>query len=323
VTRLIARRFGHLLLVLLATSCLSMAIIDLAPGDYLTLLRSDPQISRAAIERMREDFGLDRPWLVQYGRWLGRVLAHADLGESFSFRAPVRSVIGERLANTLLLTVTATVLTWTIAVPLGIGAAVWRDSWAARAGSALALAGASAPRVILALLVMSASVSTGLFPAGGMRSAATYDQLSAWGKALDVLWHLAPPAIVMSVAGVAEVMRQTRSSLLDAFAADFLRTARAKGLPERAVILRHALRNAANPLISLFGLTVGRLLSASLIVEATMSWPGLGSLTLEAILRQDLFVLMGTLVVASALLVLGNLLADMLLIATDPRVARA
>jgi peptide/nickel transport system permease protein len=298
-----------------------MFIIDLAPGDFLTQLRADPQLSEAAVERMRRDFGLDRHWFIQYLLWLKRAVLSGDLGESFSFRVPVSRLVGERMANTVLLSLAASLFAWAVALPLGVLAAVRRDTWIDRANSAIAAAGLSVPRVLLALLVLYAGAATGLFPVGGMRDAAVHDLLPPWRRALDVAWHLAPPAFVMGFASIAEVARQMRANLLDVMGAEFVRTARAKGLRERAVILGHAVPNALNPLITLFGLTLARLLSTSLVVEVTMSWPGLGALTLEAIRRQDLYVVMATLVMGSTLLVIGNLIADVLLAASDPRVS--
>lgn len=321
MTVFVLRRLLRLIPVLLAVSCLSMFIIDLAPGDFLTELRANPQISQSAVERMREEFGLDHNWFVQYLSWLRRAVFHFDLGESFSYRAPVVALIAERVANTFLLAFTASLFAWGVALPLGILAAARRDSWIDRLNSAVAVAGLSIPRVLLALLVLYVSAATGIFPVGGMKSAATHDQLSAWGRVLDIAWHLIPPAFVMGVAGIAPVARQMRASLLDALGADCVRTARAKGVPEGRVVLRHALPVALNPMITLLGLTLARLLSTSLVVEAVMSWPGLGSLAFEAIRRQDLYVVMATLVMASVLLVIGNLIADILLAVSDPRVA--
>lgn len=321
MTVFVVRRLLRLVPVLLAVSCLSMFIIDLAPGDFLTELRANPQISQSAVERMREEFGLDRPWFVQYLLWLRRAAFHLDLGESFSYRAPVAALVSERVANTFLLAFTASLFAWGVALPLGILAAARRDTWVDRLNSAIAVAGLSIPRVLLALLVLYAAAATGLFPVGGMKNAATHDKLSAWGRALDVAWHLIPPAFVMGVAGIAPVARQMRGSLLEALGADCVRTARAKGVPETRIVLRHALPVALNPMITLLGLTLARLLSTSLVVEAVMSWPGLGSLALEAIRRQDLYVVMATLVMASVLLVVGNLVADILLAVSDPRVA--
>jgi peptide/nickel transport system permease protein len=321
VRAFILRRLLRLVPVLLAVSCLAMFIIDLAPGDFLTELRANPQISQSAVERMRVEFGLDRHWFVQYLLWLKRAVLGFDLGESFSYRAPVSRLIAERVGNTLLLALTASLFAWSVAIPLGVAAAARRGTWIDRAHSAIATLGLSVPRVLLALLVLYVSATTGIFPVGGMRNPATHDQLSAWGRAVDIGWHLVPPALVMGVAGIAQVARQMRASMLDALGADCVRTARAKGLSEGRVVLRHALPSALNPMITLFGLTLARLLSTSLVVEAVMAWPGLGSLTLEAIRRQDLYVVMATLVMASVLLVIGNLIADILLAATDPRVA--
>ncbi|MFN0152053.1 MAG: ABC transporter permease [bacterium] len=321
MTVFVLRRLLRLVPVLLAVSCLSMFIVDLAPGDFLTELRANPQISQSAVERMRDEFGLDRHWFVQYLSWLRRAILHFDLGESFSYRTPVASLIAERVANTFLLASAASLFAWGVALPLGILAAARRDTWVDRLNSAVAVTGLSIPRVLLALLVLFACAATGIFPVGGMKSAATYDQLSGWRRVLDVAWHLIPPAFVMGVAGIAPVARQMRASLLDALGTDCVRTARAKGASEFRVVLRHALPVALNPMITLFGLTIARLLSTSLVVEAIMAWPGLGSLALEAIRRQDLYVVMATLVMASVLLVIGNLIADILLAVSDPRVA--
>lgn len=321
MTAFVIKRLLRLIPILLAVSCLSMFIIDLAPGDFLTTLQADPQISDAMVERMRCEFGLDRHWFVQYLLWLKRAVLSGDMGESFSFHTPVATLVGERLVNTFLLALSASLFAWGVAVPLGILAAVRRGTWIDRLNSSIATIGLSVPRVLLALLVLYGASATGLLPVGGIRSAAVYEELTPSGKLLDFLWHLIPPAFVMGFASIAEVTRQMRANLLDALGADFVRTAWAKGLPESRVVLRHALPNALNPLITLLGFTLGRLLSTSLVVEVTMSWPGLGSLVLEAIRRQDLYVVMATLVMGSVLLVLGNLIADILLRIADPRVS--
>lgn len=307
--------------VLLAVSLLSMFIIDLAPGDYLSSLRADPQISQSAVEEMRVQFGLDRPWFIQYFHWLKNVVTRFDLGQSFSYRMPVSELILGRLFNTLLLTATAYAIAWVIAVPLGTIAAARKDSWIDRLNSITAVLGLSIPQVLLVLLVVYFCAATGALPAGGMKTAATYDLMSGWEKALDVLRHLIAPAAVLSVVALAGIARQMRANVLDFLDADFVRTARAKGLGERRVIFKHAARNAINPLITMFGFTIGGLLGGSLIVEWVMGWPGLGALTLEAVRRQDLYVVMAGLVMSSAMLVIGNLVADVLLALNDPRIS--
>jgi peptide/nickel transport system permease protein len=319
--RLVISRLLCLIPVLLAVSFLSMFIIDLAPGDYLTALKANPQISQSAVEKMRIEFALDKPWYVRYFYWLKQAVTRFDLGQSFSYRVPVTRLVLDRLLNTLLLAAAAYLIAWTVAVPIGTLAAVKKNTWIDRLSSAVAVLGLSVPQVLLALLVLYFCVSTGLLPAGGMKTAADYDLLSSWGKVMDVLRHLAAPAAVLSVVLLATVARQTRSNLLDFLNADFVRTARAKGLSERRVVMKHVFRNAINPLITLFGFTIAGLLSTSLIVEWVMGWPGLGALTLEAIRRQDLYVVMAGLVMSSAMLAMGNLLADILLAVNDPRIS--
>jgi peptide/nickel transport system permease protein len=319
--RLVLKRLLYMIPVLLAVSFLSMFIIDLAPGDFLTALKANPQLSQSAVERMRIQFALDKPWYVQYFYWLKGVVTRFDLGQSFAYRLPVSKLVLERLLNTLLLASTAYLIAWAVAVPVGTIAAMRKGTWVDRFSSALAVLGLSVPQVLLALLVLYFCVSTGLLPAGGIKTVANYDLMSPWGKIVDVLRHLIAPAAVLSVIVLATVARTMRASLLDFLDADFIRTARAKGLSERQVILKHVVRNAINPLITMFGLTVAGLLSTSLIVEWVMGWPGLGALTLEAVRRQDLYVVMAGLVMSSAMLAAGNLLADILLAANDPRIS--
>ena len=307
--------------VLLAVSLLSMFIIDMAPGDYLSALRADPQISQSAVEQMRRDFALDKPWFVQYVHWLKNVVTRFDLGQSFSYKAPVSKLVVERLGNTLLLTATAYAIAWLVAVPLGALAAAKKNSWIDRSSSLVAVVGLSVPQVLLVLITLYFCAVTGLLPAGGMKSAASYDLMSPWGKAADLLRHLIAPAAVLSVVAIAGIARQMRSNMLEFLDADFVRTARAKGLSEGRIVFKHVIRNALNPLITMFGFTIGGLLGGSLIVEWVMGWPGLGALTLEAVRRQDLYVVLAGLVMSSAMLVLGNLLADIMLKINDPRIS--
>jgi peptide/nickel transport system permease protein len=321
LTRYILNRLLHLIPVLLAVSFISMFIIDLAPGDYLSALRADPQISQTAVERMRVEFALDKPWYVQYAHWLKNVITKFDFGRSFSYKAPVSGLVIERLGNTLLLTATAYAMAWLVAVPLGALAAAKRNSWIDRAGSLIAVLGLSVPQVLLVLVALYFCVVSGVLPAGGMKSAATYDLMGPWGKAADVLRHLVAPAAVLSVVALAGITRQMRSNTLEFLDADFVRTARAKGLGEWRIVFKHVVRNALNPLITMFGFTIGGLLGGSLIVEYVMGWPGLGALTLEAVRRQDLYVVLAGLVMSSAMLVFGNLLADIMLKINDPRIS--
>ncbi len=306
--------------LLVGVSMLSFLIIQLAPGDYLTVLAENPQIKPEYVQQMRHNFGLDRPWYVQYGMYVERIVLHGDFGMSFSRRQPVFTVIREGLFNTLLLASAAALVTWLIAIPLGVIAAVRQYSWVDRIAGFFAFMGLSIPEVLLALLAVFVAAKTGWLPIGGMRSL-DYDYLSPAGKAWDLLRHLVLPAIVLGSSPMAGRMRQMRGNLLEVLRADYVTTARAKGLSERVVIWRHAVRNAINPLITLFGYTLAALLTGSFVVEIVMAWPGLGMITLAALQASDLYLVMGSLLMGTIMLVLGNLVADVLLAVADPRIS--
>jgi len=313
------RRLLSLIPLLMGVTLLAFLLIYLAPGDFLSQMAENPTISPETIEVMRHKFGLDQPWFVQYALWLKNVFLHLDFGESFAYRQPVFDVIIPRLGNTLILAVAAAIVAWGIAIPLGILAAVRQYSWVDKSASLFAFIGLSIPELFFALLMMYFAAKTGLFPVGGMRSL-DYADLSFGGKILDLAHHLFLPALVLGTVPTAGRMRQMRANLLDVLRLDYVTTARAKGLDENKVVFKHAVRNAINPLITLFGFTIASLLSGSFIVEIVMAWPGLGSLTLEALLKQDLYLVMGSVVIAAAMLVLGNLIADILLVIADPRI---
>ncbi|NNF06048.1 MAG: ABC transporter permease, partial [Candidatus Eisenbacteria bacterium] len=247
------------------------------------------------------------------------IVFHLDFGESFSRHQPVFTVLKTGLLNTLLLGLAAAVITWVVSVPLGIIAAVKQYSFFDKSSSLIAFLGISVPEVFLALLLILLAAVTGWFPVGSMRSM-DYETLSFGGKILDLLHHLILPAIVLATVPLASRMRQMRGNLLDVLRADYVTTARAKGLPESKVIVKHAVRNAINPLITLFGYTLATLISGSLLVEVVMSWPGLGRITLEALQTRDLYLMMGSVLMTSTMLIVGNLVADILLAISDPRI---
>jgi len=275
----IIQRLIHMVPLILLISFLCFFVINLAPGDFLATMALNPQISQDTIDQMRVRFGLDKPWYVQYLKWLWNIL-HLDFGYSFSNHVPVFSLIKARFWNTLILALASAVVAWGLAIPLGIISAVRQYSWIDKIASFFAFFGLSIPRLFFALLMIFFAAKTGWFPVGGMRSL-NYDELSLWGKLVDILHHLALPAIVLGTTQMAGRMRQMRANLLDCLRADYITTARAKGLPERVVIYKHAVRNAINPLVTLFGFTIADLLSGSFIVEVIMSWPGLGRLTVD------------------------------------------
>jgi peptide/nickel transport system permease protein len=316
----VLRRFLQMIPLLFGISALTFILLQLAPGDFLNQMAENPAISPATIEAMRRNFGLDRPWYVQYGLYLRNILLHFDFGQSFSRHQPVFRVISEGLGNTLMLAGAAAIVTWGLALPLGIWAAVRQYSWVDKTLSLIAFVWLSVPEILSGLLLLMLAARTGWFPVGGMRSI-DYDELSAMGKASDLLWHLALPAFVVGLVPLASRMRQMRGNLLDVLRLDYVTTARSKGLDEGVVIYKHALRNALNPMITLFGYTLGALVSGSFVAEIIFSWPGLGRLTLDAILTQDQYLVMGSVLMASVVLILGNLIADLLLAVADPRIS--
>lgn len=313
------RRILQSIPLLLGISALTFLLLQLAPGDFLATMAENPQVSSAALEAMRERFGLDRPWWVQYVVYLRNVFLHLDFGESFSRHQPVFQVLRAGLANTLLLAGAAAVVTWSLAIPLGVIAAVRQFGWTDRLLSFAAFVWLSVPEVLSGLLLLWLAAATGWFPVGGLRDL-DHDLYGPLGRAWDVLRHLALPALVVGLIPLASRMRQMRANLLDQLRLDYVTTARAKGLPEHAVIVRHALRNALNPLITLFGFTLGSLVSGSFVAETIFAWPGLGTLTLEALQAQDQYLVMGSVLLASVVLIAGNLVADVLLAAADPRI---
>jgi len=308
----------HGLLLLAGVSLLSFVLVELAPGDYFAEMRLDPRISEATVHALRARYGLDRPLPERYGRWLAS-LAKGELGYSFAYGQPVGPLLWPRLRNTLLLTVTATALAWLLAVPLGTWWATRRRGPADAALTGLTAMLLALPDLVLVLGLLLLAVRTGWFPTGGMVSLG-HEQMPWGARVKDVAFHLVLPVAALVLGIVPALVRYVRASVADALGAPFVRAARAHGIPERRVLFRHALPAAANPLISLFGLSLAGLLSMSLLVEVVMSWPGLGPLFLEAILARDFHLVLGPVLASTFLLLGGNLLADLLLAATDPRI---
>ncbi len=315
----ILRRFLQTIPLLFGISALTFLLLQAAPGDFLNTMAENPAISPESLEQMRRNFGLDQPWYVQYLVYLKNIFLHFDFGQSFSRHQPVFAVLKTGLANTLMLASAAMLVTWGLAIPLGVIAAVRQYSLADKGLSLMAFIWLSVPEVLSGLLLLFLAAKTGWFPIGGMRDL-DHDYMSAWGRFADLMRHLALPALVVGLVPLASRMRQMRGNLLDVLRLDYVTTARAKGLPESKVIYKHALRNALNPLITLFGFTLGSLVSGSFVAEYIFSWPGLGSITLEAINSQDQYLVMGAVLMASTVLVIGNLIADLLLAVADPRI---
>mgnify|MGYP000019335598 FL=1 len=319
----IVKRLFQAAITLLLASALCFLVAEIAPGDYLDTLKQDPQITPERIAALSEQFGLDKPAVVQYFRWLWRILTRFDFGQSFVYFRSVSSLLIERVPATLLLAIASIILTWAIAIPLGILSAVKQNSRVDQILRVLSYLGQGFPSFITALIfLIIAQFLSPLFPVGGMTSI-NHDQLSVIGKILDIAWHMLLPTIALSITSFAGLQRLTRGQLLDVLRQEYIQTARAKGLPENKVIYVHALRNAINPLVTLLGFEFASLLGGSFIAEFFFNWPGLGRLTLQAVQAQDKYLVMASLMMGAAMLIIGNLLADLLLKAVDPKIKLA
>lgn len=320
MTSYILRRLLLSFVLLLAASIMAFAILKAAPGDYVDQLKMDPRIPQDYVEKMKNQYGLDKPVVVQYGVWLSKAV-RGDLGFSFAYKQPVSAVIGSRLLNTLILNVVAITLTWLVAIPIGIYAAVRQYSFRDKVLSGISFVGMSLPNFFVALILLYIFSSVlNILPAGGMYSV-LFPDMSPLEKVVDVARHMAIPVAVLVLMAMASLQRITRGNMLEVLGQQYIQTARAKGLSEKKVVYKHALRNALNPLITIFGYEFGALLSGSALLEIILDYPGLGSLIYTAVRNQDQFVVMGGFMMGACMLLLGNLLAEVLLAVVDPRIS--
>lgn len=316
--RFLWHRVTHALVLLFWVSALTFLFTSLAPGDYFDEMRLNPQIAPETISAVRAQYRLNQPLPVRYASWVSS-LAHGRLGFSFSYNAPVGPLLWARARNTLVLTVSAMVLAWGLALPLGFWSAEYRgriqDSLVSWAMSGLLVI----PDLVLGLLFLLLAVRTGWFPTRGLVSIGA-DAFSPLRKLRDIASHLVLPVLVLVLTTLPLLVSHVRAAVSEVLDAPFLRTARGHGIGRRRLLYRYALPAAANPLISLLGLSIGALLGGSLLVEVVMGWPGLGPLLVEAILSRDLYVVIGGVLLSTLLLVFGNFVADLLLYWADPRI---
>lgn len=314
----LVRRLGHAVFLLIGVSVLAFVFTVLAPGNYFDEMRLNPQIAPETIRVLRTQYELDRPLPIRYAHWVGSVL-RGDMGFSLAYNSPVAPLLLVRARNTLLLTVTAMLFAWGIALPVGI----WSAENQGRVPDRLVSWGTAAlmviPDLALALGLLVLAVKSGWFPTGGMVSL-HFESLSFVGKTRDLLLHMALPVAALVLSVLPLLVRHVRAAVAEVLDAPFLLAAEGHGVPRRTLLYRYALPAAANPLISLFGFSVGTLLSGSLLVEVVMSWPGLGPFLLEAILARDLYVVIGGVLLSTLFLVGGSFLADLLLYWADPRI---
>lgn len=318
MTAYIVRRLLISIPLLLAMTFVAFMIIHMAPGNYFDTMRMNPQISEQTINAYESRYHLDKHPIIQYGFWL-KNLTRGDLGYSFALMSPVATIIKKRLFNTLVLALSAMLFAWCIAIPLGIFCAVQQNKFSDRFFSALSFIGLSIPNFFFALLLLYLASLSGILPLGGMRSA-NYEELSHLARLWDLLKHLFIPTVVIGTSSLAGLQRIMRGNMLEVLRAQYITTARAKGLSEKRVIYVHALRNAVNPMITIFGYSLSGLLSGAALTEIIIGWPGLGTLMLQAVRSQDLFLVMGSMLMGGVMLIGGNLVADILLAWSDPRI---
>jgi len=315
--RYACRRFAAALVLLLGISVLSFSLSSLVPGNYFDDMRLNPQISLQTLAQLRSQYGVDEALPHRYLHWLERALT-GDFGFSFAYNMPVSSLIGQRLSNTLLLAGTATVLIWIIAVPLGILSA--RLGWVNRITTLGSSALLSVPELVVILILVAACIRMGVMPLGGV---AEWDRAAAtWTRIRAVAFHLLVPALGLVLIGLPIVFQHTCTAMKEVLEAPFVQAARGHGISSTRLLLRHALPVAANPLISLFGLSVGGVVGTSLLAEVVTGWPGVGPLFVQSIFARDFYVVIAIVMLSSFFLVLGNLVGDVLLYAADPRIRR-
>jgi peptide/nickel transport system permease protein len=319
----IVRRLLLAVPLVLGVVTMTFFISHLAPGDPMDMYlepQRQRQVDPEVIELLRKKHGLDKPMHVQYVTWL-KNFAQGDLGESFRHRRPVKDMLAEAVPYTLQLTILAIILDALIGITIGIISAVKQYSKLDKAVTVGSLIIYAIPSFWLALmLIMVFSVNLGWFPTSQTRSM-YYEDLTAIGKMLDRMWHLALPVFVMGIAGAAGTARYMRNKLLDVLNEEYIMAARARGFREHTVIVKHALRNALIPIVTIYGMSLPFLLGGATIIEKIFAWPGMGRLTVDAVGGRDYPIIMATVTIAAVLTVLGNLLADITYAAVDPRVS--
>jgi peptide/nickel transport system permease protein len=313
--------------LLILVSIISFGLIQIMPGDYLTRARMNPQITQETLNQMKANYGLDKPFVVQYWLWFKQIITKGDFGMSFETMRPVYWTLfmGDRLMWTIIIASTTMLLTWLIAIPLGIYSATHQYKPSDHTLTFFGFLGLSVPNFFFALVVLWVLVA--IFKVGnyGLGVGGLFDNRfieAPWSlaKVGNLLWHIWPAWLVIGTSGMAGLLRYMRGSLLDTLSLQYVQTARAKGLNERVVIYKHAVRNAINPLVSMLGMSLPNLVSGSLVTAIVLNLPTVERAFFSALQQQDMYVIMGGLLFFSLFLLVGNLLADIMLAWVDPRI---
>lgn len=313
----ILKRILQVIPLLILVSLMSFFIIRLSPVDPLAELRLNPSISQETLNKEMKRLKLDKPIYIQYASW-AKSFVQGDLGYT-SAGEKVSTKLKERIPNTLLLTSIVIFMTWIVGIPLGILAAIKKETAFDRILTVISSVGMAIPSFFFAILMLIFAVKTGWFPVGGLTSY-DFNEMSFCGKIIDLSKHLVLPVIVLFTISLSGLQRQMRANMLEVLDSDYVKFARAKGLSENKVIFKHALRNAINPMITLLGFEFAGLLSGAALTEYVFQFPGLGRLILEAVMKSDINLVMASLMMGTIMLILGNLIADILLMIADPRI---
>ena len=321
----ILRRMLMMIPTLFAVSMLSFLIIQLPPGDFLTsyaatLRQQGDSVDNAELEALRERYGLDQPFYVQYGKWISGILLRNDWGQSLEWRKPVRELIWERLALTMVISGTALLVSWLVAIPIGVYAATRQYSFLDYVLTAFSFVGLGTPGFLLALVVMFVAQSYFGMNVGGLFSEEYILAPWNWDKIVDMLKHLWMPLSIVSIGSIAGNIRITRANLLDELNKPYVETARAKGLKEWQLIWKYPVRVALNPFFSTVGWSLATLISANTLVAIVLSLQTTGPMLLRALTSQDMYLAGSFILLLSTLTVIGTLLSDILLAIVDPRI---
>jgi len=318
MTEFILKRIVQSVVLIFLVLTITFFLLHIAPGDPLSRYY-DPEISPETVQMIKEKLGLDRPLHEQYLRWMASFV-RGDFGVSLEFKRPVKELLAEAIPNTLRLTVCALFLHIVLGIFLGILSAARRYTLFDRINTVAALFLYSIPSFWLALmLILIFSLKLGVLPSSHMQSIGA-ENLSGFALFMDRLAHLVLPSFVLGIASAASTARYMRGSMLDVLREDYIRTARAKGLPERAVFLKHAFKNAALPIVTIVGLSLPFLLGGAVVTEQIFSWPGMGRLAVQAIYSRDYPVILAVNFVVAVMVIAGNLLADVSYALLDPRI---
>jgi peptide/nickel transport system permease protein len=316
----LVRRILLIFPTLFLVSVICFVVIQLQPGSFADRYLEDPRFTRETVARLNAQLGLDRSPVEQYLRWVGGIVTRLDFGHSFFANRPVAGIIGERLVWTVVIAGVTLGFAWLVAVPLGIFVALRRNGFTDALASFVGYVGLAVPDFLMALLLVALVLSYGGTNVGGLFSSHYLGAPWSWGRFLDFLNHLWIPVLAIGTGGIAQIMRQMRANLLDVLNADYVRTAKAKGLHPRRVTYRHAVRTAINPLVSMAGLQLPELINGTIIASIVLNLPTIGPLLYTSLLNKDQYVAMTLLLFASLLLMIGNLLADVALAWVDPRI---